>query len=62
MKLTMICYECDEAAVVAYERHLENDTYEVTGYCEKHDPHPNQPYDTPFDPTENSTSEKDKTA
>lgn len=52
----MICYEegCEEKADVAYEHH-HDEVVEVTGYCEGHDPHPEQPYDTPFNPKEADT-------
>jgi len=56
----MICYDCDAKAVVAYERHLENGNCEVTGYCKEHDPHPDQPYDTPFDPSEKTATEESR--
>jgi len=51
----MLCYEdgCNEKAKVAYEDYLEDRVCEVTGYCNEHDPHPEQPYDTPFKPTDN---------
>jgi hypothetical protein len=52
----MICCECDDKAEVAYEQH-QGGVVEVVGYCDDHDPHPDQPFDEPFNPNQTDTDQ-----